>query len=126
MNVVERALEQVYGALDLVVDPGSGHKVRLHRGAFVSVDPPGTAVGPPRLVLGGMDPQPTEAIFPVGVIARRDERTITALIRLTLATVAALHEIPDAVVSPDLVHGTWPSGGVDLPCYVVDVAFALC
>lgn len=116
------ALNQLYAALAAV--PG----VRLYRGAGVTIDPPASgcasAVGPPRLQRTGMGSEPTEATFQVAVIVPKNERAFADLMRWESVVAAAIDQLEDAVVR-DSNSGVWPSGGVDLPAYVINVDWAL-
>jgi len=94
------------------------------RGVGVTLAPPATGVGPPRLSRGAYDADPTEATFQVAVVVARTERAMDELLRLEPLVVSALYELTGAAVG-DSTPGTWPSGGVDLPAYLIDVVFPL-
>lgn len=118
MNVIEAALEAVYEALANI----SG--VRLYRGVGVQIDPPATAVGPPRLQRELMGSDPTTATFQVAVIVAQTEDAMVELLRLEPLVAAALDQLSNVSVG-DSNPGTWPAGGVDLPAYLIDVDVAL-
>ena len=98
--------------------------VPTFRGVGVLLSPPATAVGPPRIVRGAYGPDPTEATFQVGIVVARTPAAMDELLRWEPLVVAALFDLTEASVGAS-VPGTWPSGGVDLPAYLIDVDFPL-
>ena len=113
------ALNALYAALETVGE------VLVVRGVGVLLDPPAVAVGPPRIFRGAYDTEPTEAGFQVGVVVKKDEHAMDELLRLEQPVVDAINALPGVAVQSPTAPGTWPSGGVDLPAYLIDVAFPL-
>jgi hypothetical protein len=98
--------------------------VRYYRQLGGSVDPPAAVLPPPRLSWGGMDPEPTDATFTVGLIVDRTGREVEQLEALLQPVVDALESVTDVVVtSADL--GSYPAGGVELPAYLITLEVAL-
>jgi hypothetical protein len=112
------AADQLFAALATVGG------VPPFRGVGVTLAPPASAVSPPRLTRGAYGPDPTEATFQVAVVVARSMDAMDLLLRLEPLVVAAVYEHTQASVG-DSSPGTWPSGGVDLPAYLIDVVFPL-
>jgi len=119
VSALTDAAEALYAALATV------DGVRFHRGIGVTIDPPATAVGPPEIERDVYGPDPTGALFQVAVIVAKTEYALDELVALEQPVVEALQAIPDAAVQSPSKPGVWPSGGVDLPAYLIDIAFAL-
>lgn len=98
--------------------------VRFYRQLGGSVDPPATVVPPPHLKWNGMQHEPTEATFTVGLIVDRTGREVEQLEALLQPVVTALDVLQDVVVTAaDL--GSYPAGGVELPAYLITLEVAL-
>jgi len=99
--------------------------VRFYSGIGVTIDPPATALAPPEIERDTYSAQPTGAVFQVAVIVAKTEYALDELLRLEQPVVEALNAVPDAAVVSPSKPGVWPSGGVDLPAYLIDVEYAL-
>jgi hypothetical protein len=119
MNVLVEAAEALYAALAAV------DEVRLHRGIGAVINPPATALGPPEIEWTAYSAEPTGATFQVALIVAKAPDAMDELFRLLPGVVEALHGVADAAVRSPAKPGTWPSGGVDLPAYLIDVDYAL-
>lgn len=98
--------------------------VRVHTDLGAAVDPPATIVGPPALTWEGACVEPTEAQFPVWVVEAADERAMERLWERVPLVSEALDGAEDATVRR-ADPGTYPTGGVELPAYVITVDVAL-
>jgi hypothetical protein len=118
VNSVEAALEAIYAVLETVAE------VRLYRDPAAVIDPPGVTVGPPRLQRRARGSAPTDATFQVAVVVGKNPRAMTELLRLEPLVVDAIDALPAGSVG-DSAPGTWSSGGMELPAYLIDFEYAL-
>lgn len=118
MNSVEEALETLWAALETV------EGVRLYRDPAAVVDPPGSTVGPPTIQRRARGTDPTDATFTVALIVAKTPRAMLELIRLQQSIADAVDGLPQVSVG-DAAPGTWSSGGMDLPAYLIPVEYAL-
>jgi hypothetical protein len=98
--------------------------IRHHRQMYGLVDPPATVLPPPTLRRGAMTAEPTEASWVVALVVDRGERSQEQLEELESRVADALYGVEDVVVG-DSRPGTYPSGGVDLPAYLIDIDVSL-
>jgi hypothetical protein len=88
------------------------------------IDPPGLVLGPPALLFEGPCPEPTSARWLVYVVVPADERALETLWALVPVVAEAIDALPGAaVIRAD--PGTFLSGGVDLPCYEIQIDVSL-
>lgn len=99
--------------------------VRFYPGIGATIIPPATVLAPPEIERDAYSTQPTGATFQVAVIVAKTEYALDELLRLEQPVVDALSAIPDAGVQSPSKPGVWPSGGTDLPAYLIDVDFGL-
>lgn len=97
--------------------------VRVYMDPSAVVEPPGLVVSAPALAFEGYGdgitpPTPSNATFPVYVVARADDRFMSTLWDLVPTVMAALESVAD-VVTPTADPGAYNSGGVQLPCYEI-------
>jgi hypothetical protein len=98
--------------------------IRHHRQMYGLVDPPATVLPPPALRRGAMSAEPTEATWVVALVVDRGERSQEQLEELEERVAEALYEVEDVVVNESR-PGTYPSGGVELPAYLIDIDVSL-
>lgn len=115
---VKAAAEALEFALKTAVN------LRVHRDLGANVDPPALVLGPPALTWEGVCLEPTEARFLVYVVVRADEYALERLWALVPQVSEALDGVTDAAVRR-ADPGSYPSAGVDLPAYSIQVDYAL-
>lgn len=116
------AVAEVSGALAAALRTVDGLRVYTDPGAVI--DPPGALVGPPQLTWGGYVAAPTEARFVVVLMVAADERALERLWDLVPLVAAAVDTVPDAVVR-QANPGVWLTGGIELPCYEIQIEASL-
>lgn len=93
------------------------------------VDPPALILGPPGLGWSGYcGPAPTTARFSVWIVVPADGHALERLWELVPQVAAKVEELVDATladVERAAQPATFPSGGVELPAYEVQVDYAL-
>lgn len=102
--------------------------VRVYEDLSARVDPPGIVIGLPALSWGAMcpDAQPTQADFPLWVIAAMNSRAQETLWGLMPRVIEALEASGlDAVVPGGASATPYNSGGTDLPSYQLTVEVPL-
>lgn len=107
--------------------------VRVEQDPGAAITPPSTAdgaggatavLGPPSLLWESGAPEPTTARFLVYVVVDATDRAIERLWELVPVVAAALDTEPDVVVI-QADPGTYPAGGVELPCYQIQIEVSL-
>jgi hypothetical protein len=118
MSPVTDAADMISEALAAVTG------VRHHRQMYGLVDPPATVLPPPALRRRSMSSDPTDASWVVALVVDRGERSQEQLMELEPRVVEALYALEDVAVGESR-PGTYPSGGVELPAYLIDIDVAL-
>lgn len=86
---------------------------------------PAVIVSLPRLVFEGPNPgEPTQATFLLALMVPRDEDVSDSLAEW-ITKVAEQIDRWDSAVVRNADPGTWPSGGIDLPAYLIEVEVAM-
>lgn len=98
--------------------------VRVYDDSGANVDPDAVVLGPPTLEWAGVCPGPTSARWTVYVVVKASDRALQRLWDLVPAVADAVDAVPDAaVIRAD--PGVFSAGGVDLPCYQIQVDVSL-
>jgi hypothetical protein len=89
-----------------------------------TLDPPSLVLGPPALMWQGVCSGPTSARWLVYAVVPADERALERLWELVPAVADALDALPDvSVIRAD--PGAYVNGGVELPCYEIQIEVSL-
>lgn len=97
---------------------------RYHEDLGATVNPPASILGPPSFMWETGVPFPTSARFLVYVIVAFGPRAVEQLVELVPIVAVAIEGLTDAVmIRAD--PGVYPSGGVDLPAYELQVEVSL-
>lgn len=99
-------------------------QVRLHADPGAAINPPATVVGPPSLTWDALAVWPTAARFLVYVVVAADQRALERLWDLVPVVAEAIDGLEDAVVVR-ADPGTYQTSGGELPCYQIQVDYAL-
>jgi hypothetical protein len=118
MSAITDAAEDLLAAMEAV------EGVRLYRDPGATVDPPGIVLGPPTMRWESSCLAPSSARFIVYVTERADERALERLWDLVPTVAEALDQLSKAAVL-QAAPGTFTSGGVDLPAYLIEVEVSL-
>lgn len=119
MDEVKAAAETLEAALKAL-----GMPVKRDPGARLNPDPASIVLGPPALTFEALCPEPSDARFLVYVVVGADEYALERLWALVPKVAAACDGVQDAAVRR-ADPGTYPSGGVELPSYAIQVDYAL-
>lgn len=90
------------------------------------VDPPCVVLTPPHLAFNGPNPWPTDATFAVACVVLNDDRMVPNLLEMVRLITRVLDEsTEDFALSGDVTPGLYPSGGTNLPAYLIEIEAAL-
>jgi hypothetical protein len=119
MNSVQQARAELAECLDEL--PG----LNVTRQLGQTMELPAVVVSLPRLAFEGQNPgEPTQGTFLLALMAPRDEDVAESLTEWVTKVTEQIDRLDSAVVR-NADPGTWPSGGTDLPAYLIEVEVAL-
>jgi hypothetical protein len=125
------SLEQIWADIRDEVEAGlrgSESDLRLAEGVpFKAPDPRSVVLGPPAFGWVGMctPNEPDTATFTAWLIAKQDERAIERLLSWLPDLIAVLQAVGDDCTVTDCRPAAYPTGGPDLPAYMLTVELTL-